>query len=45
MNQKTAKKLKRIARAFVIDTKKPIGDFDKEYKKIKQSYKAAKGHL
>lgn len=45
MNQKTAKKLKRIAKAFVIGTNKPIGDFNKEYKKIKQSYKAAKGQL
>lgn len=36
MNSKKAKKLKRIAKAFVLSTGKPITEIDKQYKKLKK---------
>lgn len=35
MNAKKAKKLRRLARAFVIQTGKPISEIEKQYKKLK----------
>lgn len=42
MRSKKAKALRRIARAFVTQTGKPISDIDKEYKKMKKFYKNTK---
>jgi hypothetical protein len=36
MNAKKAKKLRKIARAFVIQTGKPIDEIQKQYKKLKK---------
>lgn len=35
MNGKKAKRLRRLARAFVIQTGKPIEEVEKQYKKLK----------
>jgi len=45
MNQKKAKALRRLARFFVMQTNKPQEDVNKEYKKIKKSYKLTNGKI
>jgi len=45
MNQKKAKQLKRAARAFVLQTGKPLDIVQKEYDKIKKIYKLSKGQI
>lgn len=45
MNSKKAKLLRKLAVRFVIQTQKPFEEVSKEYRKIKKSYKSAKGHL
>lgn len=45
MNAKKAKKLRRLAAAYIADTGKPIGALDKAIKQVKQAYKKSKKHI
>lgn len=45
MRSKKVKQLKKIARAFVIQTGKPLESIIPQYKKIKKTYKSSKGQL
>lgn len=43
MNQKKAKKLRKIARLFVTQTGKNLSEINIQYKKMKKTYKSNKG--
>lgn len=45
MRNKKAKGLRRLAREFVIQTHRPLTEIDSWYKKMKSTYKTAKGEL
>lgn len=45
MNQKKAKKLRKVARQFCMDMKKPLAEIYPQYKKLKKVYKSNKGEV
>lgn len=45
MRGSTAKKIKKIAKRFVIQYNKPLDSIQAEYKKLKKIYKLSKGQL
>jgi hypothetical protein len=45
MNQKKAKGLKKLARQFIVANGKSLSEVGFWYKRMKSSYKAAKGQI
>lgn len=45
MRAKKAKRLRRLAKAFVVQHNKPLSQIDTWYKRMKSNYKATKGEV
>lgn len=45
MNQKKAKKLRRLARLIIIQSGRPMGEIPEQQKKMKSVYKKSKGQI